>query len=359
MKKLTTSLTTCAALILLGVGVTPLANAAYTFTDLGTLLGDGNSEAWAINNTGQVAGFSFNTTLDASRATIWNGLSITALSAFGGHNSMAFAVNNVGQVAGGVNISTTGNDWHASLWNGATATDLGSGFAYAINDAGQVAGSSGNQAILWNGTSATDLGYGAALAINSSGQVAGASGYQAVLWNGTTATYLDGLGGLGSRATAINDAGLVVGYGWTVGNTATHATIWNGATITDLGTLGGNSSVAYAINNAGQVVGYASTTDGFQHASLWNGTTATDLNGFLDAATISAGWELATAYGINDNGWIVGIARNSLSGGQMHGYLLSDTASIPAVPEPETYALMLIGLGMMGFIARRRKNIAA
>jgi hypothetical protein len=33
-----------------------------------------------------------------------------------------------------------------------------------------------------------------------------------------------------------------------------------------------------------------------------------------------------------------------------------DNVSVTAVPEPETYALMLAGLGFVGFVARRRKS---
>ena len=36
-----------------------------------------------------------------------------------------------------------------------------------------------------------------------------------------------------------------------------------------------------------------------------------------------------------------------------------DNVSVTAVPEPETYAMMLAGLALMGTIARRRKNKAA
>ncbi len=32
-----------------------------------------------------------------------------------------------------------------------------------------------------------------------------------------------------------------------------------------------------------------------------------------------------------------------------------EIANVTAVPEPETYALMLAGLGVLGFVARRRK----
>jgi hypothetical protein len=35
---------------------------------------------------------------------------------------------------------------------------------------------------------------------------------------------------------------------------------------------------------------------------------------------------------------------------------MADNVTVTAVPEPETYALFMAGLGLMGFIARRRKN---
>jgi probable HAF family extracellular repeat protein len=171
------------------------------------------------------------------------------------------------------------------------------------------------------------------------------------VWNGATATDLGTLGGTESYAAAINTAGQVAGYAYTDSG-AYHATVWNGTTATDLGTLGGTHSEARAINTAGQVAGYAYTANNAaQHATVWNGTTATDLNSFLDASTVSAGWVLYQATGINDNGWIVGNAYNSRLF-ENHAFLLSVTA----VPEAETYAMMLAGLGLMGFVARRRKN---
>jgi hypothetical protein len=42
-------------------------------------------------------------------------------------------------------------------------------------------------------------------------------------------------------------------------------------------------------------------------------------------------------------------------GGDNMGAML-DNVSVAAVPEPETYALMLAGLGLLGFMARRRKS---
>lgn len=45
-----------------------------------------------------------------------------------------------------------------------------------------------------------------------------------------------------------------------------------------------------------------------------------------------------------------------LNDAQKTGDLLSQTIPMAPIPEPETYALMMAGLGAMGFVARRRKQ---
>jgi hypothetical protein len=46
---------------------------------------------------------------------------------------------------------------------------------------------------------------------------------------------------------------------------------------------------------------------------------------------------------------------NFVEGNRNVGTLL-DNVSVTAVPEPEVYGMMLMGLGLMGFVAQRRKN---
>ena len=45
-----------------------------------------------------------------------------------------------------------------------------------------------------------------------------------------------------------------------------------------------------------------------------------------------------------------------LNGNQKVGSLMGEQLPVAAVPEPQTYAMMLGGLGLLGFMARRRKR---
>jgi hypothetical protein len=78
--------------------------------------------------------------------------------------------------------------------------------------------------------------------------------------------------------------------------------------------------------------------------------------------SISAGWLL---FSNNNQGWasnsftfVAAETSTSLffAGGYNAGHYIGlDNVSVTAVPEPETYAMMLAGLGALGFMGRRRK----
>ena len=54
-----------------------------------------------------------------------------------------------------------------------------------------------------------------------------------------------------------------------------------------------------------------------------------------------------------------GISRLEFSGSGVLGNTSIDNVVLTAVPEPETYAMLLAGLGLLGFMARRRKELTA
>ena len=172
-----------------------------TVTDLGTLGGRDSSYANAMNNLGQVVGWSWTSTLVSSSNT---------------------------------------SDFRAFLWQNGTMTDLGvlpgdddGSDALAINNVGQAVG--------WSSRSDGRL--------------------HAFLWQNGAMTDLGGLGARDSYVfpSAINDLGQVVGFMAASNDEQDtgHAFLWQNGTMTDLGTLGGAFSQAFAINNVGQVVGYA------------------------------------------------------------------------------------------------------
>ena len=133
----------------------------------------------------------------------------------------------------------------------------------------------------------------------------------------------------------------MVGYSHTAG-AAAHAFITgpNGMGMRDLGTLGGTGyydlSYAFSINDAGQVVGFSDTATGDSHAFITgpNGAGMTDLNSLID---LPNGVILTSASGINNIGQVI--------------------AQAAIIPEPETSALLLAGLTVIGLMAQRKKTL--
>jgi hypothetical protein len=71
-------------------------------------------------------------------------------------------------------------------------------------------------------------------------------------------------------------------------------------------------------------------------------------------------WQL-TAMGLSAGTYVIEVAGKVVGngGGAFGSDLTISPSAVAAVPEPETYGMMLGGLGLIGFIARRRKAAKA
>jgi len=115
------------------------------------------------------------------------------------------------------------------------------------------------------------------------------------------------------------------------------------------------------MDGLGLVVGSSSTSDNNTYiATRWDNGVPTDLNSLLGADyALESGWILVNANDITLGGIIIGEAYNNLTGQNGQFVNFGPQFMITAVPEADTSAMLLMGAGVMGFMARRRKQVAA
>jgi probable HAF family extracellular repeat protein len=261
-----------------------------SMTEIGSLGGKLNA-ACAINSAGQVTGYS----QDENGKLLAFGFSrnapIASLGTLdGGSASEAFGINNRGEVVGD---SQSGHQNHRPvLFSNNSVQDLGLGessepdaleTAYAINDSAQIvgrhgAGNNAFHAFLYSNGNTTDFSTlgganGEALAINKNGHVVGDSetadgATHAFLFDGS----LKDLGTLpgyenASYARGINNSGQIVGESDSADQK--RAFVYSKGHLVQLDTLAQNLNqagfasldVAYGINDKGWIVGYGTTSD--------------------------------------------------------------------------------------------------
>ena len=290
-----------------GWSMGPAGTRAFLYTDafgmvaLPGLPDKPRTVARDINDAGVIVGSANAGGTDLGRAVLWSGGSVQDLGTLGaGFFSEAWGVNNLGQVVGW-SYTDGGNGLfgvHGFLYSQTDGlVDLtpasDNGYTLDINDAGQVTGYKtalgGYHAFRWQEGTFVDLGvvpgfaHSFGWAINASGQVAGnstsASGNSERFFRYTDEAGLQNLGGAGEHNVAwgINASGTVVG---TRGQSMARAVLYTDAGgLRDLETLidpslGWVLKGAHDINDAGQIVGYAfNNFSGRSHAVRLRPTT--------------------------------------------------------------------------------------
>jgi probable HAF family extracellular repeat protein len=286
--------------------------------DKGTLTNLGAIAPVAVNNHDQIAGNTIVVGFGPTHGALLQDSALTDLGTLGGEMSRVSALNNRGQIVG---FSTTATgDTHGFLWDPGTMTDLGtlggpSSQAIAVNEHGQVAGNSvtaggATHGFLWQDGMMIDLGTlggttSEVRAMNARGQVVGRSATaagerHAFLWDRGVMTDLGTLGGTESDAHAVNQHGQIAGISSTGNGFVTDIFLWQDGTMTDLGTPQpqGTPFGLLKINDRGQIVGTIAFAGSLRAGLcwLWQNGTVTQL------PTALAGEAVA----LNKSGQIVG-----------------------------------------------------
>jgi probable HAF family extracellular repeat protein len=241
----------------------------WTLHDVGSF-GSTGSDAWGLNNRGDVVGFSNKRwpghIAEIFRCFVWQNGVLQDIGAPGDF-CQALGVNDRGTI-----VAHTGYGDESWILKDGLWTRVGPGVPYAINKSDDIAGQ------YWSG-----------------------SGWHAFMVKDGVFRDLGTLGRGNSSATAINDKGVVVGISELPQDGVAHAFVYENGLMRDLGTLGHEDSSAADINNHGVIVGFSANT--LEDSVAFITDTSGRMRRLFDAGA-GAGKSYAT--GINDRGAVVG-----------------------------------------------------
>lgn len=357
----------CAAAMF--ISTMAVAATQYRIVDLVPLSGDDGLVVKHINNCGRAVGRSSGS--GPSKAVIWdvNG-NTTVLSIPEGFNASAGNdINDFGYVAG--NSSYADRTSRATVWDpSGKATILNplsgctNSYATGINSKGEVVGyCTDSHTAFWKGCkwdangNVMRLTVGSAdtlssvSGINDKGYAVGSCGGNSIIWdpNGspTTLSLVSSTVWCGS-ATSINNCGQVAGSCLTVRSGNSLGAFWEAdgtpyvmeplpqGYLDNRWGMWGN-----AINGSGKVAGAKHFSSETQHGILWDRTSGT-----MDLATLM-GRPITNATDINDSGQV--LCEYEYAPGIYRSLILTP------VPEPSSVFALVLGLGSMGGVIRRKR----
>jgi hypothetical protein len=308
------------------VAFSPAAHAAYNLTFVTDPTGNNFINLLGINDSGVIGGFD-----NSSGFTLTLPSNFTNQNFPGSTSSMVTGINAVGDTSG-IYMDVAGNT-HGY-------TDIGGTFKTVDNPLSTVF----NQALGINNSDET-VGYYAPTAAGTPGDVAYSQ-------EGGAFTDINHLlpTNFNSQAVGINSDSTpeIVGfYQPDAGLTTSFGFLDVGGVITTIDPFGSTFTQALGVNDLGEIVGFYMDADGDQHGYIDNGGVFTSFDAPDSAST--------TINGINDKGDIVGFYTNNATD-TVDGFVGAP------VPEPSTWAMMLLafaGFGLLGYRKLRQGTAAA